>query len=105
MSFRRWGILLLLSAIAARADTGYDAWLRYAFIDNENVRQTYTHLPAAIVTLDATTVIATAAQEAGKGVRGMLGKTLRVETQLPNEDYILLGTLPAIQRALPGLSL
>jgi alpha-glucuronidase len=105
MSYQRWGILLFLGAMAARAETGYDAWLRYAFIDNENVRQTYTHLPAAIVTLDATTVIATAAQEAGRGVRGMLGKTLRVGTQLPNEDCILLGTEAAIRRALPGLSL
>ena len=78
MSIRRWGILLLLGAIGARAETGYDAWLRYTFIDDQNVRQTYAHLPAAIATLDATTVMTTAAQEAGRGVRGMLGRTLRV---------------------------
>jgi alpha-glucuronidase len=104
MSFYRWSFLLFLGALSLRAETGYDAWLRYAFIDDPNVRQTYTHLPATIVTLDPTTVIETAAQEANRGLRGMLGKTLRVQTQLPNEDYILLGTVASVKRALPGLS-
>ena len=75
MSFHRWGVLLFLGAICLRAETGYDAWLRYAFIDDPNVRQTYAQLPATIVTLDPTTVVLTAAQEANRGVRGMLDAT------------------------------
>ncbi|HEY1948404.1 MAG TPA: alpha-glucuronidase family glycosyl hydrolase [Bryobacteraceae bacterium] len=105
MNCYRWGLLLFLGALSLRAETGYDAWLRYAFIDDPNVRQSYTHLPATIVILDPTTVIETAAQEASRGVRGMLAKTLRMQTQLPNEDCILLGTMAAVKRALPGLSL
>jgi alpha-glucuronidase len=105
MNFYRWTLLLFLGALSLRAETGYDAWLRYAFIDDPNVRQTYTHLPATIVTLNATTVIETAAQEASRGVRGMLAKTLRMQTQLPNEDCILLGTVASVKRALPGLSM
>jgi len=98
-------ISVLTGAFCLRAETGYDAWLRYAFIDDPNVRQTYDSLPATIVTLDPTIVIETAGAEANRGMRAMLGKTLRMQTQLPKESCILLGTLASVKRAVPGLSL
>jgi alpha-glucuronidase len=103
--FQRWALLLFLGVICLRAETGYDAWLRYAFIDDPNVRQIYAHLPATIVALDPTPVIETAVQEANRGMRGMLGRTLRVQTDLPKESCILLGTVEAVKRAVPGISL
>src|SRR5262249_11362872 len=38
-----------------------------------------------------------------RGVRGMLGRTLRVESRLPVEDAIVLGTLDAIRKNFPAL--
>jgi alpha-glucuronidase len=40
-----------------------------------------------------------------RGVRGMLGRTLRAERQLPGESAIVLGTFAAISGAAPGIRL
>jgi alpha-glucuronidase len=69
------------------AETGYDAWLRYAPIEN---RQS---IPAVIASIGDSKLIESARHEAIRGVRGMLGRTLRAETGLPNESAIILGTL------------
>lgn len=109
MSLRRWAFLLCITVLAdatcLRAETGYDAWLRHAFIDDANVRQIYADLPATIVTLDPTIVLGTAGSELNRGMRGMLGRTPRMQTQLPNESCILLGTLASLEHALPSVNL
>ncbi len=97
--------LLLFSSLLLHAETGYDAWLRYAPIDDPNVRQLYDHLPAAIVALDDSLVLKSAQQEIERGIRGMLGRTLRTRSELPNEPAILLGTLASVRRAAPDLLL
>ena len=76
---------LFLSAVMAlsvHAESGYDAWLRYAPIEN---RQS---IPAVIASIGDSKLIESARQEAIRGVRGMLGGTLRAETSLPKEDAI-----------------
>jgi len=85
------------------AETGYDAWLRYAEIDDKAVKQHYDTLPAVVVALDDAVVVKAAQEELFRGVRGMLGRTLRVETQVPGEGAILLGTFDAIAKAVPGI--
>jgi len=69
------------------AETGYDAWQRYAPIEN---RQS---ISAVIASIGDSKLIESARREAIRGVRGMLGRTLRVETGVPNESAIILGTL------------
>lgn len=98
-------ILLVCSVCAASGETGYDAWLRYAFIDDPNVRQTYERLPATVVNLGSSPVLTAAQNELSRGVRSMLGKTLRVQSGLPEEGCILLGTLDDVRRAAPDLTL
>ncbi|HYL97322.1 MAG TPA: alpha-glucuronidase family glycosyl hydrolase, partial [Blastocatellia bacterium] len=83
------------------AETGYDAWLRYAAIDDPGVRHSYDDLPAAVVALDDTTIVRSARDELVRGVRGMLGRTLRIEGQVPGEDAIVLGSLSSIRKAVP----
>jgi alpha-glucuronidase len=46
-----------------------------------------------------------AREELERGVRGMLGKSLRVETRIPDGDCLVLGTLPEVRRAAPGIEL
>ena len=100
-------VLLFLSAspLAApsKREPGYDAWLRYDAIDDQAIRQAYDQLPAAVVALGESNVIQTAQEELRRGVRGMLGRNLRVEPRLPAGDAILLGPLDALRKTFPAL--
>jgi alpha-glucuronidase len=92
----------LIAAVIMRADTGYEAWLRYAPVQGSEASRS---LPAAIFVAGNSPLLASAQQELLTGVRGMLGRTLRIERTLPNESAILLGTLDSIRSAAPGLAL
>jgi alpha-glucuronidase len=95
--------MLALAALApARAETGYDAWLRYKPLDPA-IRPMYARLPAAVVAADGSPALETARQELLRGVRGMLGRTLRIESRLPAEDAIVLATFDSLPRLAPGL--
>src|SRR5260221_11992359 len=74
-----------------QAETGYDAWLRYAPVVSSAT-------PAVIVTFGDSKLVDSARQELIRGVRGMLGRTLRAETGLPKENAIVLGTLADLQQ-------
>ena len=87
-------VLAVLAAPASlRAETGYEAWLRYAAIDDDRIRQRYADLPAVVVAFGDSSVIRAAQEELIRGVRGMLGRTLRVEGRLPRESAIVLAPL------------
>jgi alpha-glucuronidase len=101
-------VLLSLSSFVAAAspqtnELGYDAWLRYDSIEDKAVRQAYDRLPAVVVALDESLVVKAAREELLRGVRGMLGRTLRVESRLPDEDAILLGRLDSLRKTFPAL--
>jgi alpha-glucuronidase len=97
-------LLLVLAACAsARAETGEDAWLRYEPLDAAS-RARYDDLPACIVALGDSPVVASARDELVRGARGMLGRTERVESRPPAEPAIVLGTFAEGERALPCAS-
>jgi alpha-glucuronidase len=98
------GTLLLLTLLAncARAETGAEAWLRYAPLDSA-APQKYAALPARVVLLGDSAVLHSAENELLRGLRGMLGQTLREETSLPRESAIILGTLSALRGASPKI--
>jgi alpha-glucuronidase len=99
------GMLLLglSSPFSLRAETGYEAWLRYPLIDDKGAKDRYAALPASVVMLGDSEPLSSAAEELVRGVRGMLGRTLRIETKLPKEDAILLGTFDAVKKAAPAI--
>ncbi len=101
------GLLLatLVAPCGLRAESGYDAWLRYAAIDNDARRQRYDTMPGVVVAFGDSVVARTAQQELIRGVRGMLGKTLRAETHLAGESAIVLGTVGAVKEAVPTIGL
>jgi alpha-glucuronidase len=87
------------------AETGYEAWLRYAEIDDVSINKNYDEsLPAVVVTLNNSEIMQSAQSELLRGVRGMLGRILRVETTLPDESAILLGTFDEIKKIIPTFS-
>jgi alpha-glucuronidase len=97
-----WG---LLAAGSLQAETGSSAWLRYAALDDVTVRQYRQSVPAVIAVVGDSVLIQSASQELISGIRGMLGRTLRVEARLPGAAAIVLGTLAAIRKSLPRFQL
>ena len=104
--FRKLGIVCGLLSVAGGlyAETGYEAWLRYAPLDAGAVRQYREALPPAIVTLGSGTMVSNAGEELIRGVRSMTGFTLRVAAGTPGESAILVGTLAEIRKAAPRLA-
>src|SRR5262249_49139213 len=96
-------LVALTLPVPVAAETGYDAWLRYASIDDTVARQSYDRLPAVVVAPDDSAVISAARGELLRGVRGMLGRTLRVDTAL-RENAILLGAFRSIRKLVPSFT-
>ena len=92
----------LFGPVRLRADNGYDAWLRYAPL-TESERAKYTSFPATVTVLDDSALGQTAEAELLRGVRGMLGRTLRVGKGSPRESAIILGTLRELHSIAPDL--
>ena len=97
-----WG---LLAAGGLHAETGSGAWLRYAPLDDGAGRQYRAVVPAAVTPLSDSVLVESARQELIRGIRGMLGRTLRAEPRVPKEGAIVLGTLTEIRKAAPRFPL
>jgi alpha-glucuronidase len=93
-----WGF----GASCACAETGADAWLRYAPLDKSDA-QKYSALPARVVVFGDSPVLGSAKAELIRGVRGMLGRTLREDKNLLHENAIVMGTLSALRAESPKL--
>ena len=106
MNFRLWvvlvGSLLWFSLVSLQAETGRDAWLRYAPL-TDTERATYSLLPASVVVVGHSEILQAAQQELVRGLRSMIGRTLREESELPRENAVVLGTLDDIQGVIPSL--
>src|SRR5271169_3383165 len=89
-------------ARCARAETGADAWLRYAPLD-KSVAQKFSALPESVVVRGDSPILNSANAELIRGIRGMLARTLREEKNLPRESAILLGPLSALRADSPKL--
>src|SRR5215471_5222860 len=94
-------IILLLSSSAC-AEIGEEAWLGYSALDQQAARK-YDSLPSTAVLLGDSEVLKTAQQEVIRGVRGMLGRTLRAEHGPLGESSIVLGTFAEIRSLEPSL--
>jgi alpha-glucuronidase len=102
--FRR-AIFGLLACCALHAETGRDAWLRYAPLDAAAARRYASLVPATVTALDENAMVLSGRDEIVLGVRRMLGKELRVEASVPKDGAVLLGTLAEIHAAMPGIAL
>jgi alpha-glucuronidase len=93
-------ISFLLFPLAAPSETGQAAWLRYAPLGQTN-RAKYDSLPANVVALGNSPILQASQDEIIRGIKGMLGRTLRAEKSLPKENAIILGTFASIRAAAP----
>jgi alpha-glucuronidase len=105
LSFSLASILLMSFAGAAAAETGREAWLRYARLQEPALRQARAAMPAVLVAAGQSQVIASSRDELLRGVRGMLGRTLRLEPGLPKEPAVLMGTVEELRKLAPDMPL
>ena len=87
---------------ALHADSGQEAWLRYAPLDGAT-REKYESLPANLVVLGDSPVFESARSEMIRGNKGLTGKTL-VSARSIERKSIVLGTLTSLHAVAPGLA-
>lgn len=100
----RIGPALFCAAVLAapsHAEDGAQAWLRYAPLQSTQTAAQYAAMPADVVSLDSSPQAASAQAELLRGVRGMIGRTLRIDSTIPREGAWVLGTVGEVQTALP----
>src|SRR5262245_39137217 len=85
------------------AETGYNAWLRYAQLGDSAARPYRDSVPAVVANLGNAVTERSAQQELIRGLRGMLNRNLRGDSRMPPESAIILGTLSEIQKSAPQL--
>jgi alpha-glucuronidase len=93
---------ILLLPTALRAETGAEAWLRYAPL-GESEAAKYSSLPKSVVVLGDSLLLHSAQHEMIRGARGMLGRTLREAGGQVREESIALGSIAALKTAAPAL--
>ncbi len=91
-------VWVVLWPLCLHAESGHDAWLRYAALDDTAARQYRNALPAAVTRLGEDSVEQSAQQELVRGIQGMLGRTLRMESRVPADSGFVLGTLAELRR-------
>jgi alpha-glucuronidase len=94
-----WLALMLLLPAMAHAETGRDAWLRYAPLSMD-ARARYANVPRTIVVLDDGLVVRTAGGELSRGMEAMLGNKTSSAQALDGRPAIVLGTLPRVRAAI-----
>src|SRR5262249_21662238 len=83
-------VVVLFLAFAcnfAQAETGYEAWLRYAPLSDAE-RAKYAGFPSGTVLLGDSRVLHAAQGELTLGIKGMLGKQLAVDRGTPTQKSI-----------------
>jgi len=94
-----------LAIACLHAETGYDAWLRYRPIEGAALDRVRATLPAVVASLHDADPETAARGELIRGLRGLVGRTLRAEARIPRESAIVLGTLDELGRAAPQWNL
>src|SRR5215469_14464619 len=93
-------VFLFSSIHVANAETGAEAWLRYAPLPETMARQ-YQNAPTRIMLRGDSVVLTSAEQELIQGVGHMLGKTLSPASG--SQNAFVLGTLKDLPAMAPNL--
>lgn len=97
--------LLLFVPCLCRAETGYDAWLRYSPLTNDNTARCAS-LPNTVVELGDSALTKSASSELVRGVKSLLNKELSVKPGAGTAGAIFLATRDRLKsnRDLPAIS-
>ena len=101
-----WSRLLLITVCALwlsprlNAETGAEAWLRYAPLSPQ-VRKSYRRLPSTVAVLDHSAVLKAAQGELIRGLTPMLGRTFAASPEFVQVNSIILGRLGEVHALAP----
>ena len=95
----------LFPVVILRAETGAEAWLRYARLDEKTAHQ-YDRIPSVLFVLDKqnSPLLDSARDELFLAFKSALGHTFRVERQLPHEPALIVGTLDSLRDIYSGIN-
>lgn len=88
---------------AAKAEDGYELWLRYTPVEGALLAE-YRNAAAAIIAPGASDTIAAARDELQRGLAGMTGRSPSLDTRVRRDGAILVGT-PADSPEIAALNL
>jgi alpha-glucuronidase len=88
-------------AASVHAETGYDAWLRYAPLPAA-VLSRVGPLPRVVTVLGDSPVLRSARDELVRGLSSMTGTPITTAAALPRRPSILLGTVERVRLLVPG---
>ena len=97
----RFGFTLLLCFLMVEsipAETGAEAWLRYAPVANAS----NDRLPRRIVVTGSDAISQNAGVELARGLRSEIGIDAQISTVLPNESAFILGTFAGLASIFPA---
>jgi alpha-glucuronidase len=89
--------------VAARAETGYDAWLRYEPLPKAILTRV-ANVPRTVTLLGDSPVMRSARDELVRGLSSMLAAPIASTSSLPAASAILLGTLDHVRPVVRGAS-
>jgi len=100
MTGRRWretivpiiGFALLAAAAPARAETGYDLWLRYVRVDDEAQRRVYQTAIASLVVQGESPAERVIAEELQRALTGLLGEPVPSAKTVNADGALVVGT-------------
>lgn len=98
-------LVSLIAALSMRAESGYDAWLRYQPLPARAAEADVRALGASVTALGDSGILLAARDEFTRGFQGMLGRIPRRESSVPASGGVVLGRLQDVARTLPWAQL
>jgi alpha-glucuronidase len=98
------GLLLACAPRPARAEDGYDLWLRYRPVANDSLKREYRDAISYLVEQGDSPTMHAARDELTRGLRGLLESELAVQRGVQGSGALILGT-PANSALIAALPL
>jgi alpha-glucuronidase len=103
MRGRPLGLLFAcMTVLRLHAESGYDAWLRYQPLPARVAEADVQALGDSVTLLGSSEILLAARDEFSRGVRGMLGRTPRHDSNVPATGGVVIGQLRDVAVAFPS---
>ena len=79
--------------VTARAEDGYNLWLRYAPVEDAALRGAYRQAIAGVVVQGSPATAAIVSRELARGLEGLLGAAVPAWTTVTGDGALVVGTL------------
>jgi len=91
-----------LAVFPLHGESGYAAWLRYEALPARVAEADVQALGDSVTLLGSSEILLSARDEFSRGIRGMLGRVLRYESNVPSTGGVVIGRISEVARAFPA---